>query len=95
MTHQSRLAPETSPYLVQHAVSPAEWCPRGDETFVKARAEVKPILLSIGYSSCTVWPAKPMAERLGVHWENLHVSRRRPGALVLRFLRRMEWIGMS
>src|SRR5690606_18479618 len=48
----TRLASETSPYLVQHANNPVDWYPWGEEAFEKARAEDKPILLSVGYSSC-------------------------------------------
>ena len=43
---------ETSPYLLQHAHNPVDWYPWGEEAFAKARAENKPILLSIGYSAC-------------------------------------------
>ncbi|MCC6266428.1 MAG: thioredoxin domain-containing protein [Dehalococcoidia bacterium] len=48
----NRLANETSPYLLQHAGNPVDWYPWGDEAFEKARTEDKPILLSVGYSSC-------------------------------------------
>jgi uncharacterized protein len=48
----NRLADETSPYLRQHAENPVDWYPWGDEAFEKARAEDKPVLLSVGYSSC-------------------------------------------
>jgi uncharacterized protein YyaL (SSP411 family) len=48
----NRLQYETSPYLVQHADNPVDWYPWGDEAFEAARAQDKPILLSIGYSSC-------------------------------------------
>ena len=48
----NRLAGETSPYLLQHAGNPVDWYPWGDEAFAHARAEDKPILLSIGYSAC-------------------------------------------
>jgi uncharacterized protein YyaL (SSP411 family) len=48
----NRLARERSPYLLQHAQNPVEWFPWGDEAFAKARAEDKPIFLSIGYSTC-------------------------------------------
>lgn len=48
----NRLANETSPYLLQHADNPVDWYPWGEEAFAKARAEDKPILLSVGYSSC-------------------------------------------
>jgi uncharacterized protein YyaL (SSP411 family) len=52
MEHTNRLIHETSPYLLQHAHNPVDWHPWGDEAFQKARAENKPILLSIGYSAC-------------------------------------------
>ena len=48
----NRLASETSPYLLQHAENPVDWYPWGDEALEKARAEDKPILVSIGYSAC-------------------------------------------
>ncbi len=48
----NRLQHETSPYLLQHADNPVDWYPWGDEALGKARAEDKPILLSIGYSAC-------------------------------------------
>ena len=48
----NRLANETSPYLLQHAGNPVDWYPWGEEAFAKARAEDRPILLSIGYSAC-------------------------------------------
>jgi hypothetical protein len=48
----NRLACEKSPYLRQHAHNPVDWQPWGDEAFAKARAEQKPIFLSIGYSTC-------------------------------------------
>jgi uncharacterized protein len=50
--HTNRLSQETSPYLLQHKHNPVNWFPWGDEAFVKARTEDKPIFLSIGYSSC-------------------------------------------
>ncbi|MDQ6861161.1 MAG: thioredoxin domain-containing protein [Verrucomicrobiota bacterium] len=48
----NRLAQEKSPYLLQHADNPVDWMPWGDEAFAKARAENKPIFLSVGYSTC-------------------------------------------
>jgi len=48
----NRLATERSPYLLQHAENPVDWYPWGEEAFAKARAEDKPIFLSIGYSTC-------------------------------------------
>ena len=48
----NRLATETSPYLRQHAENPVDWFPWGEEAFEKARAEDKPVFLSVGYSAC-------------------------------------------
>jgi uncharacterized protein len=48
----NRLAQETSPYLLQHKDNPVDWYPWGEEALEKARAEDKPILLSVGYSAC-------------------------------------------
>ena len=48
----NRLAGETSPYLLQHAENPVDWYPWGPEALERARAEDRPILLSIGYSAC-------------------------------------------
>jgi uncharacterized protein YyaL (SSP411 family) len=50
--HTNRLIHEKSPYLLQHAHNPVDWHPWGAEAFAKARAENKPIFLSIGYSTC-------------------------------------------
>ncbi|BDC51392.1 thioredoxin domain-containing protein [Bryobacterales bacterium F-183] len=52
MPTQNRLVNEKSPYLLQHAHNPVDWYPWGEEAFAKARAEDKPIFLSIGYSTC-------------------------------------------
>src|SRR6516165_5374654 len=48
----NRLAKEKSPYLLQHRLNPVDWYPWGDEAFARARAEDRPILLSVGYSAC-------------------------------------------
>ncbi len=48
----NRLAKETSPYLLLHAHNPVDWYPWGPEAFARAKAEGRPIFLSIGYSSC-------------------------------------------
>ena len=48
----NRLAGESSPYLLQHAHNPVDWYPWGEEALQKARAEDKPIIVSIGYSAC-------------------------------------------
>ena len=46
------LAFEKSPYLLQHAANPVNWLPWGEAAFARARAEEKPIFLSIGYATC-------------------------------------------
>jgi uncharacterized protein YyaL (SSP411 family) len=48
----NHLINESSPYLLQHAHNPVEWYPWGEAAFKRARDEDKPVLLSIGYSSC-------------------------------------------
>src|SRR5258705_1272883 len=50
--HTNRLIDETSSYRLQHAHNPVDWYPWGDEAFAKAKAEDKPLLVSIGYSAC-------------------------------------------
>ena len=50
--HANRLALEKSPYLLQHAHNPVDWFAWGGEAFARARAEDKPIFLSVGYSTC-------------------------------------------
>jgi len=48
----NRLAGESSPYLLLHQYNPVDWYPWGEEALAKARAEDKPIFLSVGYSTC-------------------------------------------
>ncbi len=50
--YTNRLILEDSPYLIQHAHNPVDWYPWGPEAFERAKAENKPIFLSIGYSTC-------------------------------------------
>lgn len=50
--HSNRLSREKSPYLLQHAHNPVDWYPWVREAFEKSKRENKPILLSIGYSTC-------------------------------------------
>ena len=51
-TKANRLIHSTSPYLLQHAHNPVDWFEWGPEALTKAKQEDKPILISIGYSSC-------------------------------------------
>jgi len=48
----NRLAGETSPYLLQHAGNPVDWQPWDAQALDQARAQNRPILLSIGYAAC-------------------------------------------
>lgn len=48
----NKLIDEQSPYLLQHAHNPVDWYPWGDKAFEKAKAEHKPVLVSIGYAAC-------------------------------------------
>src|SRR5690349_16032169 len=48
----NRLAAETSPYLLQHKDNPVDWYPWGDEALARARELDRPLIVSIGYSSC-------------------------------------------
>jgi len=48
----NHLITEKSPYLLQHAHNPVDWYPWGKDAFDKARLEDKPVLLSVGYSTC-------------------------------------------
>jgi uncharacterized protein YyaL (SSP411 family) len=79
----NRLANETSPYLRQHAENPVDWYPWGAEALERARAEDKPILLSIGYSAChwchvmahESFEHEPTADIMNAHFVNIKVDR--------------------
>jgi len=51
-THENRLKGEKSPYLKQHAGNPVDWYPWSKEALERARKEDRPLIISIGYSSC-------------------------------------------
>src|SRR5438876_9736352 len=48
----NHLADQTSPYLLQHKENPVDWYPWGEEALARAKAEDRPLLVSIGYSAC-------------------------------------------
>jgi hypothetical protein len=81
--HSNRLARETSPYLLAHAHNPVDWYPWGPEALEKARKEVKPIFLSVGYSSChwchvmekKVFSDPEIARYMNEHFVNIKVDR--------------------
>ncbi len=80
---RNRLAGETSPYLLQHAHNPVDWYPWGPEALERARAEDRPILLSIGYSAChwchvmahESFEDPATAEVMNAHFVNVKVDR--------------------
>ena len=79
----NRLAQETSPYLLQHADNPVDWHPWGEEALAHARTQDKPILLSIGYSSChwchvmahESFEDADVAQAMNAHFVNIKVDR--------------------
>ncbi len=79
----NRLIHETSPYLLQHAHNPVDWHPWGDEALAKAKAENKPILLSVGYSAChwchvmerESFEDEAIADLMNRHFVNIKVDR--------------------
>lgn len=81
--HTNRLAKEKSPYLLQHQHNPVDWYPWGEEAFEKARREDKPILLSIGYSTChwchvmerESFESEELAAYLNQHFVSIKVDR--------------------
>ncbi len=81
--HSNALINESSPYLLQHAHNPVDWYPWGMEALEKAKAEDKPILLSIGYSSChwchvmahESFENDTIAEIMNTHFVNIKLDR--------------------
>jgi hypothetical protein len=81
--HTNHLAREKSPYLLQHQHNPVDWYAWGEEAFAKARAENKPIFLSIGYSTChwchvmerESFESENVAKYLNEHFVSIKVDR--------------------
>ena len=79
----NRLAQADSPYLRSHGDNPVDWYPWGDEAFARAKAEDKPVFLSIGYSSCywcqvaeeTLYRNPAIAARMNAAFVNVKVDR--------------------
>ncbi|MEC7697090.1 MAG: thioredoxin domain-containing protein [Planctomycetota bacterium] len=79
----NRLADATSPYLLQHKDNPVDWYPWGEAAFSRARAENKPIFLSIGYSAChwchvmerESFEDEELAQLLNAHFVSIKVDR--------------------
>ncbi|MGE0211686.1 MAG: thioredoxin domain-containing protein [Parvibaculaceae bacterium] len=80
---ENALARETSPYLLQHKDNPVQWLPWGEEAFARARAEDKPVLLSIGYAAChwchvmahESFESPAIAALMNAHFINVKVDR--------------------
>jgi uncharacterized protein YyaL (SSP411 family) len=81
--YTNRLASQTSPYLLQHAHNPVDWYPWGDEALRRAKAEDRPIFVSIGYSAChwchvmerESFENPAIAELLNEHFVSIKVDR--------------------
>ena len=81
--HTNALAQEKSPYLLQHKNNPVDWLPWGEAAFEKARAEGKPIFLSIGYSTChwchvmahESFENEATAKLMNAHFVNIKIDR--------------------
>ncbi len=81
--HVNRLARETSPYLLQHAFNPVNFRPWGDDAFEVAKRDDKPVLLSIGYSTChwchvmerESFDDEEIAAYLNAHYVSIKVDR--------------------
>lgn len=79
----NRLFKETSPYLLQHAHNPVDWHPWSEEALQKAQIEDKPILISIGYSTChwchvmerESFENEEVAQFMNEHFINIKVDR--------------------
>ena len=79
----NRLIKESSPYLLQHASNPVDWYPWGDEAFARAKAEERPLFVSIGYSAChwchvmeqESFESEEIASLLNEHFVNVKVDR--------------------
>lgn len=79
----NKLIEEQSPYLLQHANNPVDWFPWGEEAFEKAKAENKPVFVSIGYSTChwchvmarESFEDKEVAHILNKHFISIKVDR--------------------
>jgi len=79
----NRLAAEKSPYLLQHKDNPVAWYAWGEEAFAAAKAENKPVFLSIGYSTChwchvmahESFESADIARQMNEHFINIKVDR--------------------
>lgn len=81
--HTNQLVHSTSPYLLQHAHNPVDWYPWGAVALQRAKAEDKPILISIGYAAChwchvmerESFENEEVAAFMNAHFINIKVDR--------------------
>ena len=81
--YTNRLIDSSDPYLLEHAHNPVDWYPWGPAAFARAKAENKPIFLSIGYSTCywchvaetTIYSDPRMAALMNEWFVNVKVDR--------------------
>ncbi len=81
--YTNKLIHSTSPYLLQHAHNPVDWYPWGEEALQRAKAEDKPILVSIGYATCywchvmerQIFCDPAMAELMNRYFINIKIDR--------------------
>jgi len=99
----NRLATESSPYLQQHADNPVDWYPWGDAAFARARAENKPVHLSVGYFAChwchvmahECFENPQIAHLLNEHFINIKVDRQERPDIDDLYQRVVQMMGQS
>ncbi len=99
----NRLADEASTYLQHHATNPVDWYPWGPEAFEKARAEDKPIFLSIGYAAChwchvmaeESFADESTAELLNTHFVSVKVDREERPEVDALYMQAIHMMGQS
>jgi hypothetical protein len=97
----NRLLREKSPYLLQHAHNPVDWYPWGEEAFARARADEKPIFLSIGYSTChwchvmehESFESEEIAGLLNRHFVSIKVDREERPDVDRVYMRALQSLG--
>ncbi|MBI1761233.1 MAG: thioredoxin domain-containing protein [Acidobacteria bacterium] len=99
--HTNRLIHETSPYLLQHAHNPVDWYPWGAEALAKAKAENKPLLVSIGYSAChwchvmehESFENEAIAKVMNDHFVNIKIDREERPDLDTIYMNAVQMMG--
>ncbi len=100
---KNRLSGEASPYLLQHKDNPVHWWPWGKPAFAAARAEDKPVLLSIGYAAChwchvmahESFEDNPTADLMNRLFINIKVDREERPDLDALYQRALQMMGQQ